>query len=82
MEEEIVEELRGRAKAALTTRALATEESLEASEPDETLLGLEGLDRHLAFVLASRGVSTLELLAEQGIDDLADIEELSEQQAG
>lgn len=82
MDEDIIEELRNRAKAALTTKALANEESLEASEPDETLLGLEGLDRHLAFVLASRGVSTLELLAEQGIDDLAGIEELTEQQAG
>src|SRR5690606_19559681 len=82
MDEDIVEELRTRAKAVLTTKALANEESLEASEPDETLLNLEGLDRHLAFVLASRGITSLELLAEQGIDDLADIEELTEQQAG
>ncbi|MEX1222255.1 MAG: transcription termination factor NusA [Idiomarina sp.] len=82
MDEDIVEELRNRAKAVLTTKALANEESLEGAEPDETLLGLEGLDRHLAFVLARHGVTTLEELAEQGIDDLADIEELSSQQAG
>ncbi|WP_369743726.1 transcription termination factor NusA [Pseudidiomarina sp. PP-1MA] len=82
MDEDIVEELRSRAKAVLTTRALATEESLESAEPDESLLNLEGLDRHLAFVLASKGVTSLELLAEQGIDDLAGIEELSEQRAG
>lgn len=81
MDEDLVEELRNRAKAVLTTRALATEESLEA-EPDQSLLELEGLDRHLAYVLASRGVITLEDLAEQGIDDLADIEELDEQRAG
>lgn len=82
MDEDIVEELRNRAKAVLTTKALASEESLEDSEPDETLLNLPGLDRHLAFVLASHGVRTLEELAEQGIDDLAEIEELSEQRAG
>jgi N utilization substance protein A len=82
MDEDIVEELRGRARAYLTTKALANEESLESAEPDETLLNLEGMDRHLAYVLASKGVTTLEELAEQGIDDLADIEELDEQQAG
>mgnify|MGYP000232589730 CR=1 FL=1 len=82
MDEDIVNELRDRAKAALTTQALASEESLENAEPSEDLLNLEGLERHLAFVLASRGVATLEDLAEQGIDDLADIEELDEAKAG
>lgn len=82
MDEDIVEELRGRARAYLTTKALADEESLESAEPDESLLNLEGMDRHLAYVLASKGVATLEDLAEQGIDDLADIEQLDEQQAG
>lgn len=82
MDEEIVEELRNRAKAVLTTKALANEETLESAVPDQSLLELEGLDRHLAYVLASHGVITLEDLAEQGIDDLADIEELDEQRAG
>ncbi|RUO80435.1 transcription termination/antitermination protein NusA [Idiomarina tyrosinivorans] len=82
MDEDIVEELRSRAKAYLTTKALADEESLESAEPDETLLNLEGMDRHLAYILASKGIVTLEDLAEQGIDDLADIEQLNEQQAG
>lgn len=82
LDEDTVEELRERAKAALTTQALASEETLEGAEPAEDLLNLEGLDKHLAFVLASRGVITLEDLAEQGIDDIADIEELTEEQAG
>ena len=82
LDEATVEELRERAKAALTTQALKTEESLEGAEPAEDLLGLEGLDRHLAFVMASKGVITLEDLAEQGIDELVDITELSEEQAG
>ncbi|XOV78876.1 MAG: transcription termination factor NusA [Aestuariibacter sp.] len=82
LDEDMVEELRGRAKAALTTQALANEESLENSEPSEDLLNLPGLDRHVAFVLASRGISDLEALAEQGVDDISDIEELDEAKAG
>ena len=80
--EEIVEQLRERAKEALTTQALASEETLEGAEPAQDLLDLEGLERHLAFVLASRGVRTLEDLAEQGIDEISDIEELTETKAG
>ncbi|ABL99167.1 transcription termination factor NusA [Shewanella amazonensis] len=81
-DEDIVEALRERAKAAISTRALASEEALDGAEPSEELLNLEGMDRHLAFVLASRGVVTLEDLAEQGIDDLIEIEELTEEKAG
>jgi N utilization substance protein A len=82
LDEDIVEELRNRAKATLTTQALANEESLENAEPKQELLDLEGMERHLAFVLASKGITDLEELAEQGTDDLADIEELSEEKAG
>ena len=82
LDEYIVEELRGRAKAWLTTRALANEESLEASEPKQELLDLEGMNRHVAFVLASRGITDLEGLAEQGTDEISDIEELDEETAG
>ena len=82
MDEDIVEALRTRAKDALTTAALADEESLDGAEPSADLLNLEGMDKHLAYVLASKGIADLEELAEQGIDDLADIEELDETKAG
>ena len=82
LNEDIIEELRERAKEALTTQALASEETLEGAEPAQDLLDLDGLERHLAFVLASRGVRTLEDLAEQGIDEISDIEELTETKAG
>lgn len=82
LEEDTVEELRNRAKAALTTRALANEESLENTEPTPELLALDGLEKHVAFVLASRGIVDLEALAEQGVDDITDIEELDEVKAG
>ncbi|MGL4474308.1 MAG: transcription termination factor NusA [Shewanella sp.] len=82
LDEDIVEALRERAKAAISTRALASEEALDGAEPSDDLLALAGMDRHLAFVFASRGIVTLEDLAEQGIDDLIEIEELTEEKAG
>lgn len=82
LDEDMVEDLRSRARAALTTKALANEESLEASEPKEELLNLEGMVRHVAYTLASRGITDLEALAEQGVDEITDIEELDEEKAG
>ena len=81
-DEDIVNQLRERAKNSLTTKALKVEESLDGAHPADDLLALEGLERHLAFVLASKGVVTLEHLAEQGIDDLEEIEELTPEHAG
>jgi N utilization substance protein A len=82
LDEDIIEALRERAKEAITTQALVSEETLEGAEPAQDLLNLEGLERHLAFVFASRGVITLEDLAEQGVDEISDIEELDETRAG
>jgi N utilization substance protein A len=82
LDESIVKELRTRAKDILATKALAQEESLEGAKPAEDLLALEGLEGHLAFVLASKGIITLEDLAEQAVDDLLEIEELNEEKAG
>lgn len=82
LDEEIVEVLRNRAKAAITTLALAKEESLGNNKPAEDLLNLENLDRDIAYRLAARGVCTLEDLAEQGIDEIADIEGLNNELAG
>lgn len=80
-DEEISEELRARAKDALLTMAIASEEKLDV-EPAEDLLTMEGMDRHLAFVLASRNIVTMEDLAEQGVDDLMDIDDMTEERAG
>lgn len=82
LNEETVDMLRSRAKEALTTIALAQEESFDGVEPAEDLLGLEGLEREMAFKLAAKSVVTLEDLADQGIDELSDIEGLTEERAG
>ena len=82
LDEDMVEELRTRARDFLTTRALANEESLEGAEPTEALQNLEGMSTHVAYVLASRGIRDLEELAEQGTDDISDIDELDDEKAG
>ncbi len=81
-DEDIAEELRARAKDALLTLAIASEEQLGANEPAEDLLTMDGMDRHLAYLLASRDIVTMEDLAEQGVDDLMDIENMTEERAG
>ncbi len=80
-DEEIVTELRARARDVLITQAIVTEEVLDQSEPAEDLLSLDGMDRELAFLLASRGIVTREDLAEQAVDDLEDIEILEPERA-
>ena len=81
-DEEIVEELRKRAKSTLTTQELANEEKLEDAEPAQDLLEMEGMDTRLAFQLAKIGVVTMEDLAEQAVDDLSEIDDLDEERAG
>jgi N utilization substance protein A len=78
---DIAEELRARAKDALLTQAIASEEKLGNREPADDLLNMEGMERHLAFQLASRGIVTMEDLAEQAVGDLLDVEGLDEKRA-
>lgn len=75
-DKELVETLRERAKAALLTKAIAEEQVLEGAEPAEDLLEMEGMNRHLAYVLANHGIITREDLAEQSVDDLLEIGEI------
>jgi N utilization substance protein A len=81
-DEEIVDALRERAKDALLNLAIAGEEQLGDVEPAEDLLTMEGMERTLAYTLASRGVVTMEDLAEQSIEELLDIEGMTEERAG
>ncbi|GJH42637.1 transcription termination factor NusA [Pasteurella canis] len=80
-DEDLVEELQARAKDAITATALAEEEALKQAHIEDRLLNLEGMNRHIALKLAEKKITTLEELAEQGVDDLADIEDLTAEQA-
>jgi N utilization substance protein A len=81
-DEDIVTELRSRAKDLLLTKALTSEEKLDEVQPADDLLNMEGMDRALAFHLAAKGIITMEDLAEQSIDELLDIESIDEERAG
>jgi N utilization substance protein A len=81
-DEDIVEELRNRARDTLLINAIATEEKLESTEPADDLLSIEGMDRQTAFALAARGVTTAEDLAESSIDELMEVEGMDEARAG
>ncbi len=81
-DEDIVNELKNRARDVLLTQAIAQEEVIDEAEPAEDLLSLDGMTKELAYLLASRGVVTREDLAEQAVDEVLDIEGMDEERAG
>lgn len=72
-DEELVEELRRRARDALLIKAIASEEQAELQGPAKDLLEMEGMDKELAYKLAAAGIRTMEDLAEMSVDELMDI---------
>lgn len=81
-DEEIVEELRGRARDYLLTRAISNEEDITSVEPAEDLKAMEGIDLDLAYLLAKNGIVSMEDLAEQSVDELLVLDEsIDEEQA-
>jgi len=78
-DEDIVEELRGRARDALLMKAISQEESVD--EPQKDLLEMDGMNNELANKLATKGICSMEDLAELAIDELQEIEEMSEESA-
>jgi len=79
---DIVDDLRSRAKEVLLTRAIAKEEALSDEKPAEDLTSMEGMDESIARQLASRGVITMEGLAELAVDELMELEDMDEERAG
>jgi N utilization substance protein A len=78
-DEDTVEELRKRARAALLTEAIAKEEKVE--EAAEDLLTMEGMDDATAHLLASKGIATMDDLAELAVDELVELANLDEERA-
>ncbi len=81
-DESLVKEIRDRARDVMLTRAIVKEEKLGDVTPADDLLTMEGMDEALAYELASRGVVTMEDLAEQSIDELLEIDGLDKERAG
>jgi len=81
-EKDLVEELRNRAKDAVLISAIAVEEKIETSEPDDDLLNMDGMDKELAYDLAKKEIVTMNDLAELSIDDLLVFNGMDEKRAG
>ena len=78
-DEDTINELRKRARAALLTDAIAKEEKVE--DPAADLLSMDGMDEETAHLLASKGVSTMEDLADLAVDDLVDLTKMDVERA-
>ena len=79
-DEEVVMELRDRAKNALLARALSG--NVNAAKPAADLLALDGMTPELAEQLAKMSICSAEDLAEQSVDELMDIPGMSVELAG
>lgn len=80
-DEDIVQELRNRAKDVLLTRAISSEEEITQVEPAQDLLEMEGMNLDLAYKLTTLGVVTMEDLAEQSVDELMQVDGMDEEAA-
>jgi N utilization substance protein A len=78
-DEATVNELRSRARNALLTQAIASEEKVEHEIED--LMKVEGMEKETARLLASKGISTQEELADYATDDLVEIAGLDSERA-
>ncbi len=78
-DEDTVNALRSRARNALLTEAIASEEKVEHAADD--LLSLDGMDEQTAKLLAAKGISTRDDLADLAVDDLVELTEMDEGRA-
>ena len=78
-DEDTVNELRSRARNALLTAAIASEEQVEHNIED--LLKLEGMDETTARLLAGKGVGTQDQLADLDADELVEMSGMDEERA-
>lgn len=78
-DENTVNELRSRARNALLTEAIASEEKVENLA--ESLLKMEGMDNETAAVLAGKGVITMDDLADLAVDDLVEMTSMDDERA-
>jgi len=78
-DEDTVNELRRRARDAIVTEAIKSEETLETGADD--LLAMEGMDSATAHTLAVKGVRTMEDLADLAIDELTEMTDMDAERA-
>jgi transcription termination/antitermination protein NusA len=76
-DEEIADLLIGRSKEALLTLAM----ELSSDEDSNDLMSLEGVDMSLALELNQKGITDREELAEQSVDELIQLVDMTEEAA-
>jgi N utilization substance protein A len=79
LDEDTVNELRNRARDALLTEAIASEEGVEAVE--DSLISLEGMDHDTAAKLGLAGIKTLAAFGALAYDEFGSILALSTERA-
>ncbi|HVT36410.1 MAG TPA: transcription termination factor NusA [Nevskiaceae bacterium] len=80
-DENIVEELRNRARDVLLTKEIAKAERAADTKPADDLLAVEGMDEDTAYALAGAGVVTAENLADLATDELTEMVKMDETRA-
>ncbi|MDE1941808.1 MAG: transcription termination/antitermination protein NusA [Betaproteobacteria bacterium] len=78
-DEDTVNELRSRARNALLTEAIASEEQVEHAAED--LQSMAGMDSETALLLASKGIKTIQDLADLSVDELSELTEIDAERA-
>jgi transcription termination/antitermination protein NusA len=78
-DEDTVNELRSRARAALLTEAIAKEEKVEEDTHD--LMTLEGMDADTAHKLSANNIHSSEDLAELAVDELVELTGIDDERA-
>jgi len=81
-DDEIIEELRHRANDMLLTQALTAKEHAVDSETNDSLADMDGITPELERALSEIGVTTVDSLAEQSVDELLPIPGMTEEKAG
>ena len=78
-DEDTLNELRSRARDALLTEAIASEEQVDNISDD--LMNMQGMDPDLARNLASKGIRTMDDLADLAVDELNELTGIDEDRA-
>ena len=79
LDEDTVNELRTRARAAILKDAISSEEKIPV--PAENLLSMDGMDKDTAKLLAAKSIITMEDLAELATDELIELVKMDEERA-
>ncbi len=77
----MVDEMRTRASDALLSMAISGEIDDTEKECKDDLASLDDIDKHTIELLAEKGITTMQDLADQAVDDLLEVEGMNQERA-